>query len=640
MTDTRESIAIIGAGPVGLFTAFLLAQGGIAVTVIEAAAGINQSPRAVAYFPPVLEEFTKAGIVEDVIAAGEKNADGCDWRDADGNLLAGIDPPPNDPTFAVCLSQPELGEILLRKALETGKVKILFGEKFQRLEQRDGAVAYWTENQESGLETERVCRYLVGADGGRSSVRKKLGIHLEGYTFESLQFVAVNFQYDLRAAGGWKAASFIVDPVDWGIVVKRGKGTSWRFATGVTKSDPESISSLTAEAIQLVKDRLARILPGNTDEIRYEEMAPYTVHQRCASDFRKGDVLLAGDAAHLNSPVGGLGLTTGLLDATHLAKALHEVVKQGVSPNVLTTYADTRRRIFLERTNPISTANLMRLCSREPAHVKERGEVLARLKEPLDFITKSRIGLPDFSLTSTSDKFFDTCGEVTWFISVTRIPGWTEEEFRYQYKGVHAGMTRKVAEKAPVIRSYNQLRNAHDRVAAFPRPSWDYVTCLTWPSLFIINAGFQDPDYQEHAGKHIFCRLDQEGCVMARVQEHLKRSSRDPVQCLLYHKRQDAHDEFSPAWFTERAVKLRSIWESETGIYSYILWRDVTPRTASFFHGTQFSGGSWLQYKGLETFGFEDADSASSFLDKYRSAILGEHAETTQLVIGVSDWVI
>jgi hypothetical protein len=112
---------------------------------------------------------------------------------------------------------------------------------------------------------------LIGADGGRSSVRHGLGIGLGGFTFESLQFVAVNFQYHLHELG-WKAANYIVDPVDWGIVVKRGKGTSWRFATGVT-SDGERRYSLDEATIQVIKDRLSRILPGDTTKIQYEDMA-------------------------------------------------------------------------------------------------------------------------------------------------------------------------------------------------------------------------------------------------------------------------------------------------------------------------------------------------------------------------------
>jgi 2-polyprenyl-6-methoxyphenol hydroxylase-like FAD-dependent oxidoreductase len=234
-----------------------------------------------------------------VITAGEKRADGCDWRTADGTIIAGIDPPPNDPTFVVCLSQPELCEILRKRLLETGNAKIHFNQEFQRLEQRGEFVVFWVK--QGNDVTEHTCRFLIGADGGRSSVRRSLGIHLEGYTFERLQFIAVNFQYNLRESG-WKAANFIVDPVDWGIVVKRGKGTSWRFATGI-QTDTQTKNTLDEATIDVVKKRLSRILPGNTSEVQYEAMAPYVVHQRCASRFQDGNVLLAGDAAHVCFPV-------------------------------------------------------------------------------------------------------------------------------------------------------------------------------------------------------------------------------------------------------------------------------------------------------------------------------------------------
>ncbi|KAH8591631.1 FAD binding domain-containing protein [Bisporella sp. PMI_857] len=643
--ENQDSVAVIGAGPVGLFTALILAQSGIETTVCEANPGIDQSPRAVSYFPPVLEEFAKAGIVQDVINAGEKNAGGCDWKDPRGTLLAGINPPPNDPGFAVCLSQPELGEILLKNLLATGHAEILFNETFQRLEQDGEGVTYWTKNLQNDQETARKCRYLIGADGGRSTVRRSLGIEFQGITFDSLQFVAVNFQYPLRDFG-WKAATFIVDPIDWGIVVKRGKGTSWRFATGVQKPNTEKLNTLDDVTIQLVKDRLSRIIPGDTSKIEYEALAPYTVHQRCATDFRKGRVLLAGDAAHVNNPVGGLGLTAGLLDAAHLAKALREILIQQADPKILTTYAETRRRIYLDRAGPASAANLYRLCSQEPPHIEERAHALAQLNNPKDFINMARIGLADFSLTSTSDKIFDTSGEVTWFISVTRIPDWTEEKFRHEYKVVHANMTRKTAEHAPVIRRYVQLQNSTTTIPGAERPPWDYVTCLTWPSLFIVHAGFKNPGYRATAGAHIFCRLDQEGCLVAQVAKFSKGRTEDKsdvgaVQSIIFHKRTNALDEFSEAWFTKRAASLRDLSASDDRILTYILWRDVTPKnTEHFFHDTQFSGGSWNQYKAVETFAFADEKSAASFFEQHGDELVRGSTGPVQTVIGEPDVII
>ncbi len=99
----------------------------------------------------------------------------------------------------LCVSPSRnLEKILRGKILETGFAEIIWNESFQRLKQVDGSVVYWTKNKLNDHETERTCRYLVGADGGHSAVRKDLDIHLEGYTFESFQFVAVNFQYALR----------------------------------------------------------------------------------------------------------------------------------------------------------------------------------------------------------------------------------------------------------------------------------------------------------------------------------------------------------------------------------------------------------------------------------------------------------
>jgi hypothetical protein len=175
---------------------------------------------------------------------------------------------------------------------------------------------------------------------------------------------------------------------------------------------------------------------------------------------------------------------------------LKQVLLQGGGLDVLKTYSDVRRRIFLERASPASTSNLLRLFSQNPEHVKEREETFAQLTDPNDFISKTQIGLPDFCLTSTSERFFDTRGEVTWFISVTRIPEWTQEKFVHEYKVVHAEMTRKMAEKSPVVRRYVQLENLRKSVSSTETPHWDYVTCLTWPSLFVIHVGFQNLDYR------------------------------------------------------------------------------------------------------------------------------------------------
>ncbi|KAB8201199.1 hypothetical protein BDV34DRAFT_229556 [Aspergillus parasiticus] len=624
-----DPVVVIGAGPVGLFTALLLTQKGIKIILYESESGINQSPRAVAYFPAVLEEFSKAGILEAVIAAGEKNQDGCDWRDKDGKIITGIDPPPENPHYAVMLSQPGFCEVVMDALLKTCNADVHFHHKFQDLEQRDGFVEYCVENKASNHRVQGKCQYLVGADGGRSMVRRSLGLELEGYTWESTLFIAVNFEYGLRELG-WKAANFIVDPEDWGIIVKRGKGKSWRMATGIRVADAtlHRTNTLDEATIDVVRKRLCHLLPGDTSRIEYGAIAPYVVHQRCASSFVQGNVLLAGDAAHLNNPVGGLGLTTGLLDAAHLAGSLGQVLTEGASHSGLNH--------TLRQDEESSRAE----------DVQKRSEFFESISNQRDLATILQVGLPDFALTSTSNTKFDTYHEVTWFISVTKPEGWATEKFTHEYKTIHAGMTRRGKEHGSPLQGYIQLSNTNQTMRGGVRPDWDYVTCLTFPNMFLIHAGFQDPGYRATAGAHIFCRLDQQGCLAKQVarlsrSEGNKSDTGTITRALLFHERNNAIDDDSQDWFHSRADRMISTIDDDENLVEYVLWQDMTPKNLdNFFNDTQLSGGSWHNYKAVEAFDFADEAAATSFLDRRSDWITENDTRRITVVIGDRDDIL
>ncbi|KAF5638174.1 3-(3-hydroxyphenyl)propionate 2-hydroxylase [Fusarium sp. NRRL 25303] len=382
----NQTVIVVGAGPVGLFTALILAQNGIKVTVIEADEGISRSPRAAVQLPCVNLEFAKAGIIDEVIESSYKSNDGYSWRDGydTTKILADFTPPPSDnPNLcAVFIGQDVLAQIFLKHLINTGNAEIIFNHAFTRVEDHDDSVTVHARRKLDDQELSFNCRYVVGADGGKSSVRKCIGQSLEGYTWPDIRLIAVNILYDLEKLG-WKPGNFIVHPEDWAIVVRRGPKNLWRVATSVPfaqGADGEPITDKTV--FPVIKERLARILPGNTDEIIYLQTAPYTIHQRCVSKYRVGNIMLAGDAAHLNNPVGGLGLTTGLLDAAHLGKALAQVINENAPETALDEYATARRGVYKNVTDPLSTANLLRLKSTAPEDIAAREAFFKMLNDP------------------------------------------------------------------------------------------------------------------------------------------------------------------------------------------------------------------------------------------------------------------
>ncbi|KAF5530118.1 3-(3-hydroxy-phenyl)propionate 3-hydroxycinnamic acid hydroxylase [Fusarium phyllophilum] len=647
-------IAIIGAGPVGLYIAFVLAKAGIKVTVIEMENQLIDTPRAVIYFPAVLDEFEKTGILQDIVDAGDKNSKGCAWRDGSGNILASLDQPADDPHFGVCLGQHYFCEIVYKKLVETGNGQVLFNTTYLRHEQKGDSVHYLLKDSSKATEIAGECRYLIGTDGGRSAVRKSLGIEFKGFTWESVQLVATNFRYPLDSFG-WKKANYIIDPVSWGIIVKCGKEDSWRFATAIqTSSDvPVLDEAIVAE----VKTRLPKMLPGDTSQIVWEAMAPYKVHQRCASTFRKGNTLLAGDAAHvgldfsplthqaasitdiaflkLTNPLGALGLTTGILDAAHLTDSLKQVLLEDADPIVLDQYAEIRRSIFLERTSPISTQNLIRARSDDPVNAQDREEFFKKLTTEKDVATILKVGLPDYALSSTSKTTFATYEELTWFISVTKIDDWTEEKFAHEYKVVHANMTRQGKEQGAPARHYIQYENLFEDVPGTKLASWNYVTSLVFPNMFLVHAGLQDPGYRATAGLHIFCRLDQQGCLTRKILTYSKDQENPnsaAFRVLLFHERRLSTDDFSRNWLEERAARFSADAKSNSRVRGYSLWQDITPKNSKYlFKDSLFEPGSWHNFKGVEAFDFANMPSAKDFLSERVDSI----TENSTLLIRV-----
>jgi 3-(3-hydroxy-phenyl)propionate hydroxylase/6-hydroxy-3-succinoylpyridine 3-monooxygenase len=376
MQDT--DVIIVGAGPVGLINAIGLARTGVRVTLCEALPGVPNSPRAMVYLWPVLEGLDKIGILQDVIAAGFTKQDYAHTVFRTGETitwsvedLTGITPFP----FNLHLGQHRLAEIALTHLRRLPNADIRFGTAVTALSQ-DASGITLTLNAAGETATLRAA-WVIGADGARSTIRRAVGGGFDGITWPE-RFVATNVKYDFEA-DGYARANMLIDPRYGAIIAKIDNAGLWRCTYCEDASLPEDT----------VADRIPAyfktLLPPGA---RYElvQYAPYKMHQRAASSFRFGRVLLAGDAAHATNPTGALGLASGLFDSYVLHEALAAVVNRDTDDTILDRYAETRRDVFLNIASPRATENKRLVFhSTDPARLEADLDIFRRIARDRDF---------------------------------------------------------------------------------------------------------------------------------------------------------------------------------------------------------------------------------------------------------------
>jgi 3-(3-hydroxy-phenyl)propionate hydroxylase/6-hydroxy-3-succinoylpyridine 3-monooxygenase len=191
-------------------------------------------------------------------------------------------------------------------------------------------------------------RWVVGADGAGSTVRRLLGLSFDGMTWTE-RFVATNVYYDFQRYG-YSRATFVIDDRFGAVIAILDNEGLWRCTYMEDATLPEETY------LERLPEAYESILPGHGC---YELVgaSPYRMHQRSAQQYRVGRVVLAGDAAHATNPTGGLGLTSGLFDSYALYPALTAVVVGGADDEVLDRYAAARRDTFISRVSPQATAN-------------------------------------------------------------------------------------------------------------------------------------------------------------------------------------------------------------------------------------------------------------------------------------------
>lgn len=362
MSAVRRQVVVVGAGPVGLLTALGLARQGVQVTVLDSEPAVVESPRAAVYFHTTLSILRKLGLADEAHEIGLASTEFMmHWLDTGERVASDMRDalePGQEFDHNLHFGQHILAKLVMRHLAELPRTEVLWNHAVRALAQTDGGARLVVDTSQGEAIFE--ADWVIGTDGARSTVRKLLGLPFEGMTWPD-RFVATNIEYPFRDFG-FANANMVVDPVNWCVIGRLGRGNLWRLTYGEDAELDE------ASILERLPERFAAILPDPSVPYRIDNFSPYRVHQRCAPRFRVGRVLLAGDAAHACNPCGGLGLTGGVIDADTLSDTLGAVIGGRADASVLDFYAEERRRVFLEVTSPMST-NFKRLLS-EPDPVR------------------------------------------------------------------------------------------------------------------------------------------------------------------------------------------------------------------------------------------------------------------------------
>jgi 2-polyprenyl-6-methoxyphenol hydroxylase-like FAD-dependent oxidoreductase len=333
MAKKYTEVLVVGAGPAGLATAIGLAQRGVDFQIVDALLEAQNTSRAAVIHAATLESLRELQVVDRLVAEGIR-VPHFRIRDRDSVLLhTDFSRLPTPMPFTLMIPQDESEPILIDRLAELGHV-IQRPVRLAALQVADDHVRATCEGPDGEFVTE--ARYVVGADGEKSTVRNAAAIGFPGDTYGSFLLADVRMDWQITKDEVTlffsEAGTLVVAPMS-------------RDRYRVVAQLPGAPSVPTIEDVQRVID--AR---GPRSSVRVREVlwgSRFQVHHKLADRFRDGPVLLVGDAAHVHSPAGGQGMNLGLRDAAALSQALAEAIQTG-SDAALNGYAAERRAAAAE----------------------------------------------------------------------------------------------------------------------------------------------------------------------------------------------------------------------------------------------------------------------------------------------------
>ena len=370
MSNENDRIVVVGAGPVGLTAALALARRGIPATLLAAEPELVMELRGSTFHPPTLDLLDEFEMVPRMIEVGLK-APTWQFRDRETGPVATFDlallaGDTNHPYRVQC-EQWKLMRFV-EAELKTLGADIRFGHEVTGVKQDDDGVTVTANTADGPMSI--AGRYVVAADGARSAVRRSLGVEFEGFTYAELFWIAsTDFPFE-KTLTDIAYVNYIADPQEW-LVLLRVPGL-WR----VLVPAPENSDKDKLLSDEHMQSMLQRVVP-RSEPYHIAHRSVYPVHQRVAKSFRHGRVVLAGDAAHVNNPLGGMGMNGGIQDAFNVADKFKKIYA-GADDRLLDRYDRQRRTVAVEAVQAQTHRNQQMISERDPQTRKKALDAMRR----------------------------------------------------------------------------------------------------------------------------------------------------------------------------------------------------------------------------------------------------------------------
>ena len=346
--NCEDRVLISGAGPVGLTAALALLNKDIPVTLIDSYKDVPTDPRASTFHPPTMELLEKINVTKEMLEKG-LIVNKWQYRDRKKGIVAEFDLEIlSDITkypFRLHFEQHKYAQMLLNRVSKFKNCKVIKNSTvLESYQDKNGVTIKYNENNSKTKSIKG--KFLIGCDGGKSIIRQNLGVSFNGLTFEE-RFLVLTTSFDFKPYG-FSGTCYISDPDEWCSIFNvpaDGPPGHWRLVFPESSNRTQTEIFNDSECQKRIQDffphpnsKLYNILHKNI----------YKVHQRIAEKFRVGKIFLCGDAAHINNPLGGMGLNFGIHDAMNIAEKIHLVWTKKKNEDIFDRYDRQRRTVAEE----------------------------------------------------------------------------------------------------------------------------------------------------------------------------------------------------------------------------------------------------------------------------------------------------